>query len=779
MKQPSLLCRPWDITEDTLLKENNYRNETIFSLGNGYIGTRGTFEENYDFGAGNGMEGNFINGFYESEDIRYGEYNYGFPKKTQTMLNVTNAKIIRLIIDGEEFSIIKGNITEYSRNLSMKDGVLTRTCIWETSAGKKVRITIDRMVSFYEKHLLSIQYAVEPLNFSGTVSLISQIETAVLNHTNEANPLIDYGPNEQCLFTDSVSVSEDGFSLTLLSRIQGTGFWLYTGCCHRFEGTGSAALVSHDTEDQLLTLTYDVTVTEGTPAVMTKQIIYTSDKEEKKRCADEGNTLLAKSANLSFDFLKERQREFLDHFWKKTDVEINGDDLVQQGLRFNMYHILQSTGRDGITSVGAKGLSGEGYEGHCFWDTEMYIVPFYTHTYPELSRNLLMYRYHLLDAARNQARIYAHKKGALYPWRTINGDDASANYLLGGAQYHINSDIAYAVNQYGMISGDTAFMYDYGLEMLCEISRVFADVGHFCDWKGGKYVINCVTGPDEYTALVDNNFYTNLCARETLKMTFYWLDRLKKEDGKKYDAFVQKLALTSQETDLWKEIIDKMYFGYDEKLGIYTQDDTFMQKKPWDPETDNEKKQKHLYLNFHPLYVFRHQMCKQADAPLGMLLFNHLFSREELRRNYEFYEPRTLNLSSLSLCIFSIIESLLGKYDAAYKNFIACARTDLDDYHNNVYAGIHAANMAGTWMVLTYGLAGMNTTDGQLHFSPHIPETWNSYAFHIQYHGSTLHIRISRDETVYTLKTGAEVTFTHNGKSYTLTSQEPKVCIVY
>lgn len=778
MKKNSQICSPWEITETNFSKENNYKNETIFTLGNGYIGTRGTFEENYNFGDQNGMEGNFINGFYESEPIRYGEFNYGFPQKSQTMLNVTNPKILRLIVDQEEFLMTDCNVKNYHRTLSLKEGILSRECIWETSSGKQMRICIERLVSFEYKHLMSIKYQIEPLNFSGTIRLISQIETDVCNHTAETNPLIDYGPYGKSLFTQEAEISDDKTALTLLSQVKNNQFWLFTGCLHIFDSHTKYRPALQDTSNHLLTLGFDLDVKKGQNAVITKQIIYTTHEKNREICKNEGHALLLETSSLSFDFLKKKQKKFLDTFWTKSDVEIIGDNSAQQGIRFNLFHILQATGRDGMTSIGAKGLSGEGYEGHCFWDTEMYIIPFYTHTYPELSRNLLLYRYHHLNEARKQALLLGHKKGALYPWRTINGNDASAYFLLGSAQYHINSDIAYAVNQYVAISGDTDFMYNYGLEMLCEISRIFADVGHFSEYRDGKYVINCVTGPDEYTALVDNNFYTNLGARETLKATLYWLQEMKTKAPEKHTALTKKLSLTKNEENLWLRIIDNMYFGRDNKLGIYTQDDTFMQKKPWDSFTDKEKKQKHLYLNFHPLYVFRHQMCKQADTPLGLLLYNHLFSKEEIQRNYEFYEPRTLNLSSLSLCIFAIIESLLGKYEAAYNNFVTSARTDLDDYYHNVSSGIHAANMAGTWMTLTYGLAGLNTTDGKLHFSPHLPKKWDGYAFRITYHENSLHISITRSGTTYTLEKGEHISFTHNGEYYHLTTANPQLTLL-
>ena len=768
---------PWDITETSLNRDNNYRNETIFSLGNGYLGTRGTFEEHYNFSENEGMEGNFINGFYESEPIRYGEFNYGFPRKSQSMLNVTNAKIIRLFIDDEEFHMFHGKITEYRRNLSLKEGLLERSCIWETKTGKRIQITIKRLVSFTHSHLLSILYQIKPLNFSGSVQIISQIETDICNHTSATNPLIDYGPYGTSLLLDETEVSDS--SLTTISHVKNNGFYLFTGCCHSFDRHTVINTTVWDTKAPNPGITYTLEVVQGQTSSMTKQIIYDTHTSDREQCKNAGIQLLQESAAFSFPELAEQQKKFLEQFWEKADIIIDGDSSVQQGLHFNLFHILQATGRDGLTSIGAKGLSGEGYEGHVFWDTEMYIIPFYTHTYPELAKNLLLYRYHCLDAARQHARELGHKAGALYPWRTINGNEASAYYPLGSAQYHINSDIAYALNQYGQITGDNNFMYDYGLEILCEISKVIAEVGHFSPYKDNQYVISCVTGPDEYNAIVDNNFYTNLGARETLKYTLYWLDSFKNNQEESYYSFINKMNLTDSDFMLWKKIIGNMYLGYDSNLDIYIQDDTFLQKKPWDAETDSDKKKSLLYVNFHPLYVFRHQMCKQADTPLALLLFNHLFSKEELRKNYEFYYPKTIHHSSLSQCIYAIIESRLGKHESAYQNFITSARMDLDDYHNNVYAGIHGANMAGTWMILTYGIAGMNTTDGKLHFCPYLPDTWKSYSFKIKYHGSALKITVTKEQCTYELIHGESITFSHNGEEFILTHNAPLCALSY
>lgn len=775
--ETQLSYEPWGVSELTPDEQQNLRNETVFSLGNGFIGTRGTFEEAYDFTGHEGLEGTYINGFYESEQIRYGEFNYGFPEKSQSMLNVTNAKIIRLFVDDEPFDLYVGNVSHYKRQLSFSDGVLSRSCIWETKSGKRLALSVERLTSFKRKHLLAISYKIRPLNFSGDVTIISQIETDVRNHTSETNPVIDYGPYGRTLLLDDHRLTDA--TMSALSRVKNNRFYLYTGCVHSFTTGNGEKTTAHvqtlNREGSRLTAAYVLPVKKDQPVVLTKNVVYVFHKTDADTCRKTGEQLLEAAKDLSFEALKHEQKQFLDSFWAKTDVQIEGDLAAQQGIRFNLYHILQATGRDGFSSVGAKGLSGEGYEGHYFWDTEMYVIPFYTHTYPELAKKLLMYRYHTLNQARHHARELGHPKGALYPWRTINGDEASAYFLLGSAQYHINGDIAYAIHQYATLSGDDSFMFSYGLEMLCEISRVYADVGHFSKWKDGKYVINCVTGPDEYNPLVDNNFYTNLIARETLKNTLSWLKRSKAADRERWQKCVEKLRLTSDEWAYWSKIVDNMYLGYDEKLGVFKQDDTFLQKKPWDTDTDKKKKRSLLYLHYHPLYVARHQMCKQSDTMQGMLLFSHLFTKEELAKNYAFYYPRTLHHSSLSHSIFGIIECRLGHYRHAYDTFLLSARMDLDDHYHNTYAGIHAANMAGSWMTLTYGLAGMNTSDGKLHFSPYLPDDWKSYTFKVTYRGSQIEISVTAGQTTYTLLDGGPVTFTHKNTTCALDAQHPTV----
>ena len=470
--------------------------------------------------------------------------------------------------------------------------------------------------------------------------------------------------------------------------------------------------------------------------------------------------------------MKEKQRKAFYDFLKYGYVSIRGNDGLCQGIRFNLFHIMQAAGRDGRTGMGAKGLSGEGYEGHYFWDTEMYILPVFVYTAPEIAKALLEYRFSTLEQARARARVLGHPKGALFPWRTINGEEASTYFPLGTAQYHINADIAYAFSLYTDVTGDEDFFKERAAEVLCETARVWADVGCFAEAKGNQYCICAVTGPDEYNAIVDNNFYTNLMARENIRDALKALERLKGMDARACQELRKRLGITEEETAYWKKIVENMYFPYEEKRGIYPLDDGFMMRKPWDDSKIPPEKRHLLYENYHPLFIYRQRMSKQADAILGMLLHSNLFTKEELQRNYDFYQEVTLHHSSLSTCIFGILACQIGCYDEAYEYFSRSARMDLDDHHNNFYAGIHAANMAGTWLAIVYGFAGLRTNGGKLEFHPYVPESWEGYSFTIRYRGKTLSAELSHGERTFTLTEGEEICFWLEGREIILSEKE-------
>ncbi len=491
-REPIYKIEPWNITEEEFLLKNNYRNETTFSLANGYIGTRGTFEEAYDFDVETGLEGNFVNGFYESEHIRYGEWNFGFPTESQSLLNLPNAKIIKLFIEDEEFSMLTGEIEDYKRVLHMKEGRITRDLIWVSPKGKKVKISISRFVSFNNKNLMEIRYKVTPLNFSGNLKFISAIDANVENHTRKTNPLVDYGPFGKRIVRDYIDSIKDELyyegttlnsELTItcgaLNKISAENFirknfknYELCGVSYEFYAKENEEIIldkfiaystSLDMNKisaenfirknfknyELCGVSYEFYAKENEEIILDKFIAYSTSLDmNEEKLHGFIKTILSEAEEKGYIEAEREQKEYVEEFWRTADVIIEGDDALQQGIRFNLFHLMQSAGREGKTGMGAKGLSGEGYEGHYFWDTEMYVLPVFVYTKPDLAKKLLDYRYFTLDKARERARVLGHDKGALYPWRTINGEEASTYFPLGTAQYHINADIAYAFKLY-------------------------------------------------------------------------------------------------------------------------------------------------------------------------------------------------------------------------------------------------------------------------------------------------------------------------------------------
>lgn len=747
----------WKVCEEAFTIETNYRNETTFALSNGYIGTRGTMEEAYEFDVDTGMEGNFINGFYESTDIRYGEANFGSPLRSQTLLNLPNMKETRIIVEGELFSLLESTVSGYSRTLFMKEGVVRRTVIWTTKTGKQLKLESLRLVSFENKHLMIQRMVITPLNFDGKVEIVSRLNGEVENQTRKTNPIVDYGPFGRRLHPDKIQAKEN--RLLYVGTTKGSKLTMGCGSKLSVSPAVSVEETREKMEELQVSTEMGIKLKKGEPIVLDKYMIYASCLDGLQNLESFVEEQLNLAEEQGVDYYIEKQKEYVEDFWNRASIEIEGEDALAtiQGLNFNIFHIFQGAGRDGRCGMPAKALTGEGYEGHYFWDTEMYMIPLFIYTQPKVAKALLSWRFSTLDQARSRARVMGHLKGALFPWRTINGEEASTYYPLGSAQYHINADVSYAVNLYYQVTGDEEFMIKEGAEILIETARVWADVGSFAKTKDGKYCICAVTGPDEYNVLVDNNFYTNLMARENLRDALGAVELLENKAPEKLAELKERLGFTKEELPLWKEIIEKMYFPYDEERKIYPMDDGFMMRKPWDEERIPVEKRSWLYENYHPLFIMRHRMSKQADAILGFYLHNDCFTEEEIRRNYDFYQEVTLHHSSLSTCIFGIVASDIGYHEEAYQYFSDSARMDLDDYHNNLYAGVHGANMAGTWQALVNGFAGMRMHHGKLSFKPHLPKQWKRLTFRIQYKESIMEVSMGREEVSFKLLSGKPV----------------------
>ncbi|WP_113674162.1 glycoside hydrolase family 65 protein [Vallitalea guaymasensis] len=746
----------WGYTEKNFQKEKYPLNETLFALGNGYIGTRGSFEEKSDFG---GHDGTFINGFYDYYDLSYGEKYNGYPDRSHAMLNVTNGKRIDIYINNERFSLEKGTIKDYVREIDFKKGILTRRVTWISEKGDEILYESERLVSFYEKHLMISKIRITPLNFDGDIKVVSYLEGDVKNITKENDPRI--GVEFQ---GDELKVLEckiDNNRGEIISRTKSSNLGLICLMANNIKCDDQYDS-SYEQNDKSVSHVFNIKAEKNKVIDLEKYIVYKSYKNElNDNLYSEVIGIVEEAFTKKYDFYKQKQKEFIDDFWFNTDILIDGDDATQQGIRFNMFHLLQSVGRDSLTNISAKGLTGEGYEGHYFWDTEIYILPFFLYTNPNIAKQLVNYRYNLLDSARKRAKEMQYKKGALYPWRTINGEECSAYFPAGTAQYHINGDIAYTVCKYVEATNDEEFMVEKGAEILIETARLWLEIGHFN--SKGEFHICCVTGPDEYTAIVNNNVYTNLMAANNLHNAYKAAMLLQKKYPAQYKKLVDKINIEESEIDNFEVAANEMYVPYDEHRKLYPQDDSFFDKPKWD-FIDSEDKHP-LLMHYHPLNIYRAQVCKQADLILAEFLLGGYFDREQKMRDYDYYEKITTHDSSLSTCIFSIMANELGLYDKAYDYFGDSVRTDIDNLHNNTSAGIHTANMAGAWMSIIYGFAGMRVEDGILRFSPHLPNQWNSYRFRVSFRGRIIEVCVTKDNTEFKILHGEPIMIYNEEKS--------------
>ena len=751
-------AEPWRIRETAPLGPRAFLHETLFALGNGYIGLRGTHEE----GGAAGLEGSYLNGFYENEAIHYPENAYGLARTNEFMLNVPNAKCIALSVEGERFVFDAGKLLAYERSLDFRKGVLERSVEWESPAGHRVRVDSRRLVCFGRKHVAAIEYRVTALNFAGRVEIVSRIDSEVGNLQAGDDPRVGSAVTGPALST--VCRAADAEGELLLQRTRNSGFLLATGIRHVCATASASRDGAH---------AFGASLREGEALTLHKFIAYVSSRDvaenEVPRLAREE---LARAAQDGFAHLVAEQGVYLDRFWREADVQIEGDDALQQGVRFNQYHLLQSVGRDGRTNIAAKGVTGEGYEGHYFWDTEIYVFPFFLFSRPEIARALLQYRYNGLPKARERARQMSHASGALYPWRTIAGEECSAYYPAGTAQYHINADVAYSIRLYLLATGDFGFIAQYGAEIVMETARIWTGIGSYD--REGRFCINEVTGPDEYTALVNNNYYTNAMARMHMRFAADMAERLRAERPADYARVAGAIGLEEGEIAAWRAAGAAMRLPYDEALGVHEQDDSFLSKKPWD--FANTPKDKYpLLLHYHPLVIYRHQVCKQADVVLALLLLSDEFSLDDKRRDFDFYERVTTHDSSLSSCIFSMVANEVGYADKAYHYFMETARLDLDNTHANTEYGVHTAAMAGTWLGVAYGFAGMRLTAGGLRFAPTLPARWSSYRFQVHVQGALLAVSVDAGGVHYKLADGETLAFTHHGTAVQLTRANPDI----
>ncbi len=759
----------WKIIETAFYPRFLAQTETLFAVGNGYLGLRGSFEE----GRPTFQNGTFINGFHETWPIVYGEKAFGFARTGQTMLNVADAKVIKLYVDDEPFYLPTASLQIYERTLDMQAGTLDREILWETPSGKRVLIESRRMVSLTQRHLATISYQVTVLNEDAPLVISSEIVGDQSNQAGVKDPRQSQG------FAHKVLVPHKHFSrkgrLVLSHRVQTSGMNIACGVDHAIETECPYTLESQCGEDQGR-VTISVAARAGKPVQLFKYITYHTSRggaAPEELCV-RSERALERAGQQGFPSLLAEQRAYLDDFWYRADIEIEGDPdktrrpagEMQQALRWNLFQILQASARAEGTGIPAKGLTGQTYEGHYFWDTEIYVLPFLTYTSPRIARNLLRFRHSMLDRARERARE-VNQVGALFPWRTINGEEASAYYAAGTAQYHINADIMFALRKYSEITDDKALLFNEGAEMLVETARLWLDLGFFSERQEGRFCIHSVTGPDEYTTVVNNNAFTNLMARENLWYAAETVRFMRENFPEHYATLVHKTALLDSEPDDWQRAADRMFIPYDEQLGIHPQDDSFLDREVWDLKNTPRDKFP-LLLYHHPLVIYRHQVIKQADVVLAMFLLGDEFTHEQKKRNFNYYDPLTTGDSSLSACIQAIVAAEIGDVEKALKYARYAVLMDLADVGGNVKDGCHIASMGGTWMVAVYGFAGMRDFDGRLSFDPRLPEMMRRLRFALALQGQRLEVEITRKQASYRLAAGTGLRLTHRGEEVNL-----------
>jgi len=765
----------WKIIETAYYPRFLEQTETIFAIGNGYLGMRGNHVE----GRPSFQNGTFINGFHETWPIVYGEKAYGFAKTGQTMLNVTDAKQIKLYVDDEPFYLPTASLQLYERVLDMRSGTLDREVLWETASGKRVLIESRRLVSFEHRHMAAISYQVTVLNAEAPVVISSKVLDGQQNQSGEEDPRQARGFGRQVLVPKERYQKD--LRMLLAHQAANSGMTIACGIDHLLQ-TDCQYEAQSEWFDNGGKVVFSVAARPGQPIQMFKFISYHSSRSAPTaELCERAERTLDRTLVQGFSSLVKGQRAYLDDFWERGDVEIEGDPEVhkrpagemQQALRWNLFQILQASARAEGTGIPAKGLTGQTYEGHYFWETEIYVLPFLTYAAPRVACNLLKFRHSMLDKARQRAEE-VNQQGALFPWRTINGEEASAYYAAGTAQYHINADIVYALKKYVEASNDISLLYDEGAEILVETARLWFDLGFFNPRENGQFCIHGVTGPDEYTTVVNNNTYTNLMARQNLLFAAETVTRMRSEAPDYYATLVHRTGLKESEVCDWGKAAARMYVPYDEETGIHPQDDNFLDREVWDLASTPKDKFP-LLLYHHPLEIYRHQVIKQADIVLAMFLLGSEFSAGEKKRNFDYYDPLTTGDSSLSACIQSIVAAEIGDMEKAQRYARYAVLMDLADVGGNVRDGCHIASMGGTWMVVVYGFAGMRDNQGEISFRPHLPPAILRLRFPLMIRGQALVVEMTPQQVTYLLRDGKGLDIRHEQQAITLIPGQPVV----
>jgi alpha,alpha-trehalose phosphorylase len=746
---------PWAVPERELQLELLGQSESILALSNGHIGLRGNLDE----GEPAGLPGTYLNAFYETRPLPYAEAGYGYPEAGQTMINVTNGKLIRLLVDDEPFDVRYGKLLRHERVLDLRDGVLRREVEWSSPAGQTVRVRSTRLVSFVQRSVAGILYEVEPVGASARIVVQSELVA------NEPVPEQTDDPRAAAALRAPLVSELHGHNelrAGMVHRTRVSGLRMAAGMDHVIEGP-EGTVTAAESEPDLARVTVSTELQPGQSLRLVKFLAYGwSSQRSLSSLRDQVDAALAAAKRAGWDGLRTGQREYLDDVWERADVELDGDPALQQAMRFALFHVLQAGARSEGRAIPAKGLTGRGYDGHTFWDMETYTLPVLTYVAPRAAHDALTWRHSTMDLAESSAR-HLGVEGVTFPWRTIRGHECSGYWPAGTAAFHVNADIADAVRRYLAATGDEEFERGPGLELLVGTARLWRSVGHH-DAAGG-FRIDGVTGPDEYTALVDNNVYTNLMAARNL--------RVAADVAVRHPERAEELGVDDEEVASWRDAASAMVIPFDHELGVHPQSEAFTRYRKWDFEGTSPDEYP-LLLHFPYYLLYSSQVVKQADLVFALYACGDCFEPEQKARDFAYYERITVRDSSLSACIQAIVGAEVGHVELAYDYLAETAFIDLRDLAFNTRDGLHLASLSGSWLVAVAGFGGMRDDGDTLSFCPRLPSRLHQLTFRLVYRGRRLRVAIRSDAVRYELLQGEPLELFHAGDRFTVASGLPE-----
>jgi len=747
----------WQVHENALDLAGLARTESMFALSNGHVGLRGNLDE----GEPHGIPGTYLNSVFESRPLPYAEPAYGDPESGQTMVNISNGKLIRLLVDDEPFDVRYGSLARHERTLDLRDGTLTRVAQWRSPADRTVLVRSQRLVSFTHRSIAAISYVVEPID--GPARVVLQSELVV----NEQLPLpVGLDPRAAAVLqAPFVPIEHDamGSRLTLLHHTRSSGITVAAAADHQVTASPGVRLdLSSEAQPDWARFTVTAQLEPGQQLQLVKFISYGWSRERSvPALRDQVAAALTGATHTGWQGLCDDQRAYLDDFWHHADVEVDGDPELQQAVRFGLFHVLQSGARAEERPISAKGLTGSGYDGHCFWDSETFVLPVLLHSAPHAVADALRWRHSTLGLARERARTLG-LRGAAFPWRTIDGTEASGYWPAGTAAFHVNADIADAVVRYHLAVGDPGFEEAIGIELLVETARLWESLGQHED---GGFRIDGVTGPDEYSAIADNNVYTNLMAIRNLRGAIAAVAG--------YPARARDLGVEPEEVARWEAAAKLMVIPFNRDLGVHEQAEGFTRHARLDL-TAFGPDQYPLLLHVPYFQLYRTQVVKQADLVLAMFLCGEAFTPEQKAANFAYYEPLTVRDSSLSACVQAVIAAEVGHLELAYDYAWEAASMDLQDLHHNTRDGLHIASLAGAWIALVCGLGGMRDDRDDITFAPRLPRGLTRLAFSVTHRGARLRVTTDGREATYLLsETSGTLTVVHHGEPVELSAGTP------